>query len=119
MWHIIYLSFILFQQEFSHFLFAGQLQLVLSNKEVGVNVRGYVFHHLLTIFSTKQQAYRRIIVWLHIVSAIILDVHIELSQICIIQTMPFQFHDAMAFQYSVVKHEVGLEVAVINEQLLC
>ena len=115
---VISLSSIFFQQKFSHFLLAGQLQLVLSYKEIGVNVWSYVFHHLLTVFSTKQQTYRWIVICLHIVSAVVLDVHIKLSQICIIQTMPFQFHDTMTFQYPVIKHEVSLEVVVINEQLL-
>ena len=92
-----------------------QLEHIGGDEELVVHAGKGVFYHFLAFASAEQDANRRIVAFMHLVLLKVRNVSVELAQILMTELVVLQFHDDAAMEDTVIEHEVGIVVFIIDD----
>ena len=90
-------------QEGCNLLRAWELKLIFTDEQLLIKTSRGIFCSFCSHLCTQKNTYRRIIVRLHLVLAVIIEVHVQLGNIGIIQLMGFQFHQTMSLDDTIIE----------------
>ncbi len=94
--------------------FCGQIQLILAGQHGVVVLWKSHAHNCIVLSGAKQDAYRGILFWQFLASVIVVDIHLQLSQVLMGQLSCLYLDNNKAFQQSVVEHQVGEELVIFK-----
>ena len=99
-------------------LFRRHICHILRGIELVAVVQDRIFRDGIVSVSTKQNANRRLVSFAPNQVVVHADIHIQLANILMSQTMGFQFENDKPFHLEIVEHQIDKEVVGLGNDML-
>lgn len=106
----------LFFQQLLQFFFAGQNRFVLAGEDLGVVLRQGHFNDGVVFVLAEDNADGGVFFWQLDLAVVVVDVHLHLPDVLVLQFADFQVKEDEAAQEPVVKHQVYDEMLFVKRE---
>lgn len=106
----------LFFQQLLQFFLAGQNRFVLAGEDLGVVLRQGHFDNGVVFVLAENDADGGVFLWQFDLAVVVVDVHLHLSDVLVLEFADFQVKEDEAAQKPVVKHQVHDEMLLVKRE---
>lgn len=106
----------LFFQQLLQFFFAGQDSFVLAGEDLGVVLWQSHFDDGVVFVLAEDDADGGVFLWQFDLAVVVVDVHLHLSNVLVLEFADFQVKEDEAAQKPVVKHQVHDEMLLVKRE---
>ena len=99
----------------SQFLCGRQIQPVFTSKNCLIGFGQCHFNNGIVFSRTKQNSNGWVFIGQFLIAVVVVDIHLELSQILVCQLTCLQLKDYMAAQQAVIKNKIGKEFVIFKQ----